>query len=100
MPRLRSRLDRLARRLGTDAPRRAAIFYGPHYRRHDIGRSAGDTLNLTVPCPQDGDPMGYLSSEQRAAIRGVDTLVCFEGVHDGRDRLALFEIVDDGWNAP
>jgi hypothetical protein len=100
MPGLRSRIDRLAHRLGTDAPRRAVIFYGPHYDRHDINRSAGDTLHLTVPCPWDGDPMEYLSPKQRAAIGGVDSLVCFEGFHDGRDRLASFEIVDDGRNAP
>ena len=61
LPGLRSRIDRLAHRLGTDAPKIAIVFYGPHYRRHDIDSTACGTLHLTVPCPWDGDPMEYLS---------------------------------------
>jgi hypothetical protein len=93
---LRTRLNRLAHRLGTDAPTRAVVYYGPDCRRHDIARAAGNILHLTVPCPRDADPMEFLSPEQRAAIGLVDSVVCDEAVDNPRDRLTFFEFVDDG----
>jgi hypothetical protein len=112
---LTSRLGRLERALGTDAPRRAIVFYGPHYGRHAIERPAGDALVLTVPCPEDGDPRKCLSIEQRDALAIVDSavfgesivsprdrIVFFEGFDDGRDPdlLECFEVVDDGRDDP
>jgi hypothetical protein len=94
---LKSRIDRLAHRLGTDSPREAVIFYGPRFRRHEIGSGPGGVLRLTVSCLRDSDPMEHLTPEQRHMIGLIDSVVCFEAADNPRDRLASF---DDGRNEP
>jgi hypothetical protein len=86
---LKSRIDRLAHRLGTDAPVRMVVFYGPRFPRHEI-RRAGDMISFGVPCSRDADPMEHLSAEQRTLIDSADSVVYIEAVENPRDRPGFF----------
>jgi hypothetical protein len=87
---LASRIDRLARRLGADAPGRVVIYYGSRFTRHEIHR-AGDMVTFGVPCPRDADPMEHLSPVQRRLIGPAYSVACFEAAENPRDPPGSFE---------
>ena len=65
---LNSRIRALERVAGSATPNHVTIFFGVHYKEHQINRHGHD-LTLMVPVPvRDNDPLEYLSVDQRKAI--------------------------------
>ena len=94
---LKARIDRLAHRLGADAPMRVVIFYGPRLVRHEIHHQAVG-LTLLVPCPREADPMEHLSPEQGEAIGPADSVVSIQAANNPRDRPGFsYDDRDDQW---
>jgi hypothetical protein len=77
---LAARIGRLeAAFTGGDRPQRATIWFGDCFTQHTIERHE-DALHLTVPCDPDDSVWDHLTPEQNAAIKGIASVTCFEGI--------------------